>query len=133
MALESGSADLIWYLARIHVDFSPELGPHLLSRCGRHNTAAGDGRGSGGGHGEGRGSGGGHGEGSETGEVPYQVLRENPDLLDLLVSRVGQPRPLVQITLDAVRSHFRQAGLPFDNIRALPLPSSMLSKLLYDV
>ena len=123
MALESGSADLIWYLARIHVDFSPELGPHLLSRCGRHNTAAGDGRG----------SGGGHGEGSETGEVPYQVLRENPDLLDLLVSRVGQPRPLVQITLDAVRSHFRQAGLPFDNIRALPLPSSMLSKLLYDV
>ena len=119
LALKCGSADLIWYLARIHVDFSAELGPHLPSRSG--NTAAGEL------HGEG-------GEASqEVGQVPYRVLRENPDLLDLLVSRMGQPRPLLQLTLDAVRSHFRQAGLPFDNIRALPLPSSLISKLLYDV
>ena len=123
LALKCGSAELIWYLARIHVDFSAELGPHLPSRLGNTAAEAGGGRGS--------------GEGveasQEAGQVPYRVLRENPDLLDLLVSRIGQPRPLLQITLDAIRSHFRQAGLPFDNIRALPLPSSLISKLLYDV
>ena len=128
LALLHGNADFIWYLARIHVDFSPQLAPHLLYRSCHFTIAEAD---------DGRGSAEGLEEGGEASqedrEVEYQVLRENPDLLDLLVSRMGQPRPLLQITLDAVRSHFRQSGLPFDNIRALPLPASLLSELLYDV
>ena len=111
-ALDNGDADLLRYLARIHMDFSAELDP---LHCSSHNgTTAAD-----------------EDNGSE-GEVP-KVLHENPKLLELLRAGAGRPRPLLQITLEALRSHFRKSGLPFHNIRGLPLPPSFCSELLYDI
>ena len=110
--MDSGDVDLVRYLARIHLDFSAELEPLQWSR---HCRNAAD-----------------EGERGGEGEVP-KVVRENPDLVELLRACAERPRPLLQITLDAVRSHFRQSGLPFHSIRALPLPPSLCSRLLYDV
>ena len=127
-ALARGTPDFIWYLARIHVDFVAGgctfLGSSLHNATDKAREAA---------------------ENTETKskndvkvggdgstEVP-QLLKESPGLLELLESRVGQPRPLLQQVMDSLRTHFRQHCLPFHSMQLLPLPAYLTSKLLYDV
>ena len=107
-AVAIGEADLIRYLARAHVDF--QAGGCGLFDVGPERI----------------------GDSQQAGMVGAAV-RADPDLLQLLRSRAGQPRPLLQLALDAVRASLKHSGIPLCSAHTLPLPASLHAALLYDV
>ena len=113
-----GDAELIKYLALNHIDFSGAFCPlpwTQLEKAVPLHWAQIENK-----------------ENNGKTEIP-KVLRENPELLSLIGSRVGQPKPLSQLALDAVRVHFRRNRIPFVKMCALPLPASIISKLRYEI
>ena len=66
-------------------------------------------------------------------ELEYSGLGHQPELMTLLRSRVYTALPLLQSCLRFVRNHFKNCPLPgrIDVISSLPLPPSVVAKLLY--
>ena len=69
-------------------------------------------------------------EEEEESDVP-SVVKDNPELFDWLREKVCNPRPLVQLCLEAVRAAFRKGDPPFALMLALPLPEKVIARLFY--